>query len=75
MEKAGVYPSASLRDRYTPVCGDETVGICLHIPIVKELEKVGCSFGKIRQKWVDELAQKRCLTFRSIMKKFHLETN
>jgi len=61
VEKAGVYPSASFRDRYTPACGDETVGICLHIPIVKELEKVGFSFGKILQKWVDKLAQKRCL--------------
>ena len=74
MEKAGVYCGGRPVWRYTPACGDETVGICLHIPIVKELEKVGFSYGKIRQKWVDKLAQKRCLTFLSIMEIFHLET-
>lgn len=49
MEKAGVYPSALLRDWYTPACSDEMVGICLHIPVVKEQEKVGFSFGKMWQ--------------------------
>ena len=75
MEKAGVYGGWLSVWRYTPACGDETVGICLHIPIVKELEKAGFSFGKVRQKRVDKLAQKRCLTFCSITEIFHLETN
>ncbi|WP_312323951.1 hypothetical protein [Soonwooa sp.] len=75
MEKAGVYGGWLSVWQYTPACGDETVGICLHIPIVKELEKVGFSVGKIRQNWVDKLAQKRCLPFCSIMEIFHLETN
>ncbi len=61
MEKAGVYGVWDLLWRYTPACGDETVGICVHIPIVKELEMLRCSVGMKRQKWVDKLAQKRCL--------------
>ena len=59
MEKADVYSGWHLVWRYTSASGDGIVGICLHIPIVKELEKVGFSFGKIGQKWVDKLARKR----------------
>lgn len=51
-----------------------TVGICLHRPIVKELEKLGFSDWKKGQKRVRQFAQKGCLTKDSMILKCQLET-
>lgn len=61
-EKAGVCSRWKLLWMYTSANSDETVGIGLHKPIVKELEKVEFSDWKKWQKRVRPFAQKGCLT-------------